>query len=93
MQSTRPRRPLAGRCATPGRTRIRRPLRRVRTLGRVKACYEQDGLVCAIDLRGGRPHAPVQLSSAAHGRLRRRRRRRARRLAGAARHAGLAGAR
>ncbi len=36
----------------------------VRTLGHAKVFYDNDGRVYSIDLRGGRAHAPVQLSSA-----------------------------
>jgi len=38
--------------------------RTVTTLGHAKVFYDNDGKLYSIDLRGGRPHAPVQLSSA-----------------------------
>lgn len=39
--------------------------RTVTTLGHAKVFFDNDGKLYSIDLRGGRPHAPVQLSSAA----------------------------
>jgi len=39
--------------------------RTLTTLGHAKAFYDNDGKLYSIDLRGGQPHAPVQLSSAA----------------------------
>jgi hypothetical protein len=46
--------------------------RSVRTLGHAKVFFDNDGRLYAIDLRGGQPHAPVQLSSATdvHGLVR-----------------------
>ena len=36
----------------------------VTTLGHAKVFFDNDGKLYSIDLRGGQPHAPVQLSSA-----------------------------
>lgn len=38
--------------------------RTVTTLGHAKVFFDNDGKLYSIDLRGGQPHAPVQLSSA-----------------------------
>jgi hypothetical protein len=38
--------------------------RSVTTLGHAKVFFDNDGKVYSIDLRGGQPHAPVQLSAA-----------------------------
>ena len=38
--------------------------RMVTTLGHAKVFFDNDGKLYSIDLRGGQPHAPVQLSSA-----------------------------
>lgn len=45
-------------------TRYDAATRVVTTLGHAKVFYDNDGKLYSIDLRGGQPHAPVQLSNA-----------------------------